>query len=84
MTGLGDQDTGPVTGEPDRFLRLDGCFNFRDVGGYPTVSGRPVRRGKVYRSDALHRLTARGMAAFSALQVATVIDLRTPATHSRV
>jgi protein-tyrosine phosphatase len=66
----------------DRFVLLDGCFNFRDLGGYPALSGRTVRRGCVYRSDALHRLTARGTQAFSALGVATVIDLRAPAEVS--
>ena len=65
-----------------RFVLLDGCFNFRDLGGYPTESGRSVRRGCVYRSDALHRLTVRGAQAFSTLGIATVIDLRAAAEVS--
>jgi len=36
---------------------LEGLCNFRDLGGYPTVDGRVVRRGRLYRSDALHRMT---------------------------
>lgn len=70
-------------GAPERFVALDGCFNFRDLGGYPAAGGRTVRPGLVYRSDALHRLTARGTEAFRALTIATVIDLRTPAELAR-
>lgn len=60
-----------------RFLTLDGCFNFRDLGGYPTGDGRVVARGRIYRSDALHRLSQAGRNALVDLGVATVIDLRT-------
>lgn len=63
----------------DRFVLLDGCFNFRDLGGYPVPGGRTVRQGRVYRSDALHRLTERGAKTFASLGIATVIDLRAPA-----
>lgn len=63
----------------DRFVALDGCFNVRDLGGYPTADGRAVRRGRIYRADALHRLTAPGRAAFAILGINTVIDLRTAA-----
>jgi protein-tyrosine phosphatase len=63
----------------DRFVPVEGCFNFRDMGGYPALGGRTVRRGRVYRSDALHRLTEDGTKTFAALGIATVIDLRAPA-----
>jgi len=33
-----------------RFVDLDGCFNVRDLGGYPAADGRVVRR-----EDALAR-----------------------------
>lgn len=62
---------------PERFVPLDGCFNFRDLGGYPTAAGRFVRAGMLYRSDGLHRLSATGQKAFAGLGVVTVIDLRT-------
>lgn len=68
---------------PERFVALDGCCNFRGPGGYPAAGGRMVRLRLVYRSDALHRLTARGTEAFRALTIATVIDLRTPAELAR-
>jgi protein-tyrosine phosphatase len=57
------------------FVEIDGLANFRDIGGYPVSSG-VVRSGRVYRSDSLHRLTPDGMAAVHALNVATIIDLR--------
>ena len=36
---------------------LEGATNFRDLGGYATASGQMTKRGKIFRSDALHRLT---------------------------
>ena len=41
----------------DRIVKLEGCLNFRDLGGYPTGDGRALRWRRVFRSDALHRLT---------------------------
>lgn len=61
----------------DRLVSLDGCVNFRDLGGWRTGDGRRVRRGLVFRSDALHRLTADDLARLrGALGVRTLIDLR--------
>jgi protein-tyrosine phosphatase len=82
MTWIRDHRAAHTEEQPDRFVHLDGCFNFRDLGGYPALGGRPVRRGRVYRSDALHRLTPRGTEAFCALGIMTVIDLRAPAEVS--
>jgi len=62
----------------DRFVKLGGCFNVRDLGGYPAADGRVVRRGRIYRADALDRLTAAGRAGLAALGINTVIDLRQP------
>lgn len=83
MTWTHDDDTAQADEQPDRFLPLDGCFNFRDLGGYPATGGHTVRRGEVYRSDALHRLTARGTRSLTALGISTVIDLRAPAEVTR-
>ena len=59
-------------------VALEGLCNFRDLGGYATVDGGIVRRGRVYRSDALHRMTAADVDAVCGLRIATVIDLRAP------
>ena len=63
-----------------RRIALEGCLNFRDVGGYPTADGRRVRWGLVYRSDALHHLTAADVVCMrDDLRIRTVIDLRSTA-----
>ena len=33
-----------------RALYVDGMFNFRDLGGYPTINGKTIKYGKLYRS----------------------------------
>lgn len=38
---------------PPRFLRADGVGNFRDLGGWPTASGKRVRQNRIYRSAGL-------------------------------
>jgi protein-tyrosine phosphatase len=59
-----------------RHVFFEACFNFRDLGGYPTADGHRVRWATLYRSDTLHRLTAADTEAFNALGLRTVIDLR--------
>ena len=67
----------PADAEPSRTLSFDGCFNFRDLGGYRTADGRRTRWRRLFRADGLSRLTENDMAALGALGVVTVIDLRT-------
>jgi protein tyrosine/serine phosphatase len=64
-------------GEPDRWIRLPGTTNLRDLGGYPSTDGGTVRWRTLLRSDALHRLDDSGRAALAGLGLRTVIDLRT-------
>lgn len=61
-----------------RSIPFSSVFNFRDVGGYPGLDGRPVRWRRLYRSDSLHRLADADREAFAALGVRTVVDLRRP------
>jgi protein-tyrosine phosphatase len=64
----------------DRTIDLEGCLNFRDIGGYPTADGRSVRWRQVFRSDALHHLTRQDLAHLrEAIGLGTVIDLRSSA-----
>jgi protein-tyrosine phosphatase len=60
-----------------RELSFEGCFNFRDLGGYPTRDGRWVRPRRLFRADGPHALTEGDTAALRALELACVIDLRT-------
>src|SRR3989442_673289 len=63
-----------------RVIDLEGCLNFRDLGGYPTADGRTVRWQQVYRSDALHHLTPADVARVrDELGIAAVVDLRSTA-----
>ncbi len=61
-----------------RWVVLDGAFNFRDLGGYATRQGARVRWGSLYRSDALHHLSARDVEVLVGRGVNRVIDLRAP------
>ncbi|MGW5559989.1 tyrosine-protein phosphatase [Micromonospora sp. NPDC003944] len=69
--------------EDNRQLSLPATFNFRDVGGYVGHDDRPVRRGRLYRSDSLHRLTEQDRDAFAAIGIRTVVDLRRPTEVER-
>jgi protein-tyrosine phosphatase len=61
----------------DRHVQLDGCFNFRDLGGYETPDGRRVLTRALFRADGPHALTDGDAATLHALGLATLIDLRT-------
>jgi protein-tyrosine phosphatase len=59
-----------------RNLTFSSVYNFRDVGGYPGLDGQPVRWRRLFRADSLHRLKGADLAAFAALGVHSVVDLR--------
>ncbi len=63
--------------ERGRVLEVDGVINFRDIGGYHTVSGERVRQGMLYRSGDLSALTEDGAAVLAEIGLRTVYDLRT-------
>ena len=68
---------GPGGNATDRHIALSGCFNFRDLGGYPTRDGGVIRWRRLFRADGLTRLDETDCAALSELGLVTVIDLRT-------
>jgi len=65
----------------DRLLALDGCLNFRDLGGYPTRDGRRIAWRRLFRSDALHALTEGdlGLLLGEGIGLSDVVDLRSSA-----
>lgn len=64
----------------NRSIDLEGCLNFRDLGGYPTADGQAVRWRQVFRSDALHHLTRQDIAHLrEEIRLGMVIDLRSSA-----
>ena len=61
----------------DRLIDLDGCVNFRDLGGYPTESGQRLRLRTLFRSDALHALSAADVVRLrDDLALSDIVDLR--------
>lgn len=68
---------------PERLVALEGAFNFRDLGGYPSRDGRHTRWGRLFRSDTLHELTQADVEVIRGLGLTTVIDLRTPKELAR-
>jgi len=64
-----------MTSQFKRHLPVQGTYNVRDLGGYPTATGETLWR-RVLRSDGLHRLDDAGMDVLVAEGVGTVIDLR--------
>jgi protein-tyrosine phosphatase len=60
---------------PIRRHELPGIYNLRDTGGYRAGSAT-TRWGKLFRSDALHRLDEAGRARLVELGIAHIVDLR--------
>jgi protein-tyrosine phosphatase len=64
----------------DRWLRLDGTTNTRDLGGLPTHDGGTTLPGRVLRSDNLQTLTEPDVRRLvDDVRLREVVDLRTTA-----
>jgi protein-tyrosine phosphatase len=61
----------------ERHLAFDGCFNFRDLGGYRTRDGHALRPRRLFRADGPHALTDADGVMLRTLSVTTILDLRT-------
>ncbi|MFT4413812.1 tyrosine-protein phosphatase [Fredinandcohnia humi] len=59
-----------------REIKLDGSFNFRDLGGYPTKDGRQVKWGMMFRSGNLSRMTEKDREIVAQLGIKRICDLR--------
>ena len=63
--------------DPSRWLPMQGCVNFRDLGGYRNGEGQTVRWRRLFRSDALQDMTpADTTLAVEELNIGLVVDLR--------
>ena len=60
----------------ERHHPFEGCFNFRDIGGYSGVDGRPVRWGRYFRAARQDRMTPADLKCVADLGIKTQIDLR--------
>lgn len=59
-----------------KIIHLSGTFNTRDIGGLTTRSGKKVKYGVMYRSDALDQLTAHDVQQLENLGIKTIVDFR--------
>ncbi|GEC03037.1 protein-tyrosine-phosphatase [Streptomyces spinoverrucosus] len=76
----GRWEGAPVTQQvPSTEPELAGVRNFRDVGGLPTVDGRRVRHGVLFRSGHLAHATAEDAEFLASLGLHTIFDFRNAA-----
>ncbi|HET6359401.1 tyrosine-protein phosphatase [Streptomyces sp.] len=64
---------------PSTEPELTGVRNFRDVGGLPTVDGRRVRHGRLFRSGHLAHATESDATFLATLGLHTIFDFRNAA-----
>jgi protein-tyrosine phosphatase len=64
---------------PSTEPELAGVRNFRDVGGLPTMDGRRVRHGVLFRSGHLAHATEEDAAFLASLDLHTIFDFRNAA-----
>jgi protein-tyrosine phosphatase len=72
----------PGRWEPGQNIAIATVPNLRDLGGWPTPAGA-VRRGLLYRSAEFGDLAGPDRAAFEALGIRTVFDMRTDAERAQ-
>ena len=62
----------------ERHYPFEGCFNFRDIGGYLNQDGQRVKKGLYFRTGRQDRMTHKDLLKLSELKISTQIDLRKP------
>ena len=59
-------------------IRFKTILNFRDAGGLPTVDGKTIKTGMIFRSAAPDNLSSKEIKKLHSLDIRTIIDLRGP------
>ncbi len=59
-----------------RHLKLSGCMNLRELGGYQTTDGKQTKWQTLFRSDSLHQLPKSSQQQVIDYGIKTIIDLR--------
>ncbi|HUD94494.1 tyrosine-protein phosphatase [Sphingobium sp.] len=67
----------------ERVVPLEGGHNFRDLGGYPTMDGRTVARGLIYRSGTMAELSDGDHAMLDAIGLKVICDFRSSQERDR-
>ena len=62
----------------ERHYPFEGCFNFRDIGGYLNQDGNRVKKGLYFRAGRQDRMSDKDLSQLSDLKISTQIDLRRP------
>jgi len=75
-----EQNAGQVR---DRHVRLARGSNVRDLGGYETRFGRPVRWERLYRAGELVKITDADIDTLRTLNLRLIYDLRTSGERTR-
>ncbi len=76
---MSDTSHSHESGNQQRWRPIEGCVNFRDLGGYRNSQGQTVRWRRLFRSDALQDMTPNdAVYAVEELGIRLVVDLRNP------
>ena len=59
-----------------RTIEVEGSYNIRDLGGFPTEDGRTTRWHVLIRAGALDKVTPKGEQQLVAYGMKTIVDLR--------
>lgn len=62
----------------DRLIEFERVLNFRDFGGWDTMDGAKVTRGKLWRSAAFNDASGADIARLNEMNVRFLVDLRRP------
>lgn len=76
MVALGATANAQISDSLRRVVKMEGAYNFRDTGGYKTTDGKEVILGKVYRSDAIDKLSDKDLKTFKDRKISSVVDFR--------
>lgn len=61
----------------NRRVEMEGEHNFRDLGAYETSDNNAIKKGLLYRSGTLYKLTPNDVAKFKKLGIKTVVNYLT-------
>ena len=61
----------------NRKIELEGEHNFRDLGAYETSNNKIIRKGLLYRSGTLYKLTPKDINTIDELGIKTVVNFLT-------
>lgn len=77
MIGCNNTSSSSSQEKFKRIIELEGQDNFRDLGMYSTINGETVKKGKIYRSGTLSRITEQDKAVIEELGIKTVVNFLT-------